>query len=116
MTGTNSQFSGCESIYYSTSYCGFTKNEINLACQNFWSQWFCTWRYRGADLLGSRVDVAHEGHPLDEELAEAKERCAQPRRHEHADEEDEGDRGDKPKTCQKEYDEAGHHQLQGGNY
>jgi len=89
-----------------------------LVCQIFDRNGFsaATWRYGGADLLGSRVDVAHEGHPLDEELAEAKERCAQPRRHEHADEEDEGDRGDKPKTCQKEYDEAGHHQLQGEYY
>jgi len=43
--------------------------------------------------------VAHERHPLDEELAEAEEGGAQPRRHEHADEEDEGDGGDKPETC-----------------
>lgn len=68
----------------------FTKKQILLVC---------TWRYGGADLLGSRVDVAHEWHPLDAELAEAEEGGAQPRRHEHADEEDEGDGGDKPEAC-----------------
>jgi len=43
--------------------------------------------------------VAHEWHPLDEELTEAEEGGAQPRRHEHTDQEDEADGGDKPETC-----------------
>lgn len=43
--------------------------------------------------------MAHQRHPLDAELAEAEEGGAQPRRHEHAHEEDEADGGDKPEAC-----------------
>lgn len=57
-----------------------------------------TRRYGRADLLGGVVDVTNKWHPLDKPLSQVQNRCPQPRRHEHPDQEDECNGSQKTKT------------------
>lgn len=60
-----------------------------------------TRRDGGADLLGSVVDMADEGHPLDEPLPEAEHGRPEPGRHEDPHQEDEGYRCHEADPCER---------------
>lgn len=58
-----------------------------------------TWWYCCTDLFRSSINIANERHFLDKPFTQTKHRSSQPWGHEHTDQEDESDGGQKSKTC-----------------